>query len=643
MKSIENTLINNFSFKNNAFDNINDNNQPNKINYNQNNTNQNFSSNIPFNKEIIKTNNFINEINKQDIFRGNSRNTLPNYKNITDSNFVNNNNNVQDNRFQQQKLQNNINPYNGIHSNEFLHRRSSNSLRPIKEIDNEDKSNSLNKPNFDNYSENYNGFSNPNQKSNLIKQNIDYHFISNFDNQNRNFSGLNSINNNINDFNTAFNPNYIGLDSVNASNNVKVFGDLKPSVNKPFLNNKEYSFGLNPHEKIPSNIPSVADFNRETTTKNLKRDSNKNLDNINLNSYPNVDANLFNVNIENQNKLNNQINQNMQKPSQYQGNVTNYNTETYKPIFIQDDKHGPLIRLDSQNIKNQNLKENKNNSNNNLIDINLPFNNKQIINNIQSNINNDFENISRRQSSKLIPKLKDDSIINIRHQHTNKSDKNIMVCDDERNIPYSESVEKNEQESIFRENRNYFIGVFLFGLMIISLVGLNNARIVDLGRFANRSLEVMGNLTFSNITMSFDALITFILDIIKQLLVRILALTSASIWENIYLIVFLLMAFVIIRHIYLKVHYKKIANEIYEIIKSRLREMRRENLRNFRSGIRVDDFVNEFSQLHNINPNTFREYVLPILKNKRSKDEDIRVFGELEGGKYFDKWQFKGL
>jgi len=180
-------------------------------------------------------------------------------------------------------------------------------------------------------------------------------------------------------------------------------------------------------------------------------------------------------------------------------------------------------------------------------------------------------------------------------------------------------------------------------LIIISFAGLNHAHVIDVGSFANRSMEIVSMITPQNAHELFDDLVQIILKIVEKVITRILTLTGASIWNNIYFIIFLVFAVLIIRFYYLKVHYRRIANEIFGSIKNRLREIRRANINEFKAGIRVDEIVNEFSVNYNMTQNSFRDNILPLLKNLRNKDQEVKSFVDSEGGKYYEKWQFKGF
>lgn len=659
-KSMDN--LPNFSFGNTAND------------YSANNNRSLMPKDNPVFNNSNQVYNNINIPSANNILRSNTRNTLANFQNIDDFNYINSTNNNEynnnNNNFsiaQNKKDDNDYNRYisnNDFNSNNNInaHLQSKHSLVTIKEAENENNSKSLekdkNKIESDFPAErNLSGFERVNN-SNFI----------NFDKSNANLIGMNSINTASNNFKTGadFNQNFKGLDSINVSRNYQTFGNANPYQIIPELSTpNNQSFGNNNNNDNYASRPNLtrADFNRETSSKNNPDLNKKIAENAKAN-YSSSTNNLFNPQAQNQPNLNEEEQSIQQARNQINLQPQTQQQNQQQPMQEND---RPFGRRSTQSIKIQNQ-----NSNNQLIDINAQKteyqrqlglqrnnsnNNNFAFSDAANNANNDFENMPKQRStfsSNNIAANAGESVLEIKNNEATKTNNNQirMVLDDERNIPFSHQENNHalndfsnnaKEDSYFGEFRNIFIALFLFSLIIISFAGLNHAHYIDVASFASRSVEIMHSITPENAINLFDAFVGFVLEIIQKIFSRILAFTGASIWNNIYLIVFLVIAVFVIRYFYLKVHYRRIANEVYEVIRKRLREMRRGNLHDHRAGIRVDEIINEFSLRYNFTQNVFRDNILPLLKSLRSKDEDIRSFGENEGGKYYEKWQFKGF
>lgn len=509
---------------------------------------------------------------------------------------------------------------------------------------------------------------------------------------NANYEGFDTVNSsrNLENFgilNSNLNVNLPNANYSIASSDVNMKEYYDTGAFMPVNQNKVYS-----NKKIPSDV-----YNKDTSSKNIIDQSRK-VNSAQSSKYSNADinTNLFNANAI-QNKTDNDVifqkpqSKISMKPSDFisenakQRATYEFNDANYHPVL---QEYQPFIKRSSESIQNQNQFENVNeqqqhqnqfshvnnrNNYNNLIDINASSGNRQQIpifnsaqnlnRSIQSDLNYDFpdkKSAPKRFSSEAANPLMQNSHLSIKNQNqerlyqqSNQSNQsNKMFIDEENkiNIPVSpkayEPGAKARFEAFIGEYRKIFTGTFAFGIVIVSLAGLNQAGLINVRSFAERGLKIMNNLnnfSVGDVINLFNDLIMWILGGINEIFKGLLRFTGASIWNNFYLIAFLIIAVLIIRFVYLKVHYRRISYEIFEQVKNRLREIRRANLNNFRAGLRLDEIINEFSQINNLNQNAFRENILPLLKDLRGKDEDIRSFGEQEAGKYFEKWQFKGF
>jgi hypothetical protein len=674
-----------------------------KISYPTNKNKINFA--VSDNNPNTLSKNYDFAVNEDQLWKRNSRNTISGkgIKNLNEFDHPSNLNvNVKiekkprDPLPQQQipeEFQSNNYRNQYVYNNNNNNRNSDNTLPAIKELENEDKSNSLNKDkkyDLTGYVENWN--KQPSNFSSQINQNrftdTKKNLYSNKNNQN--LLGIDSINHNKrNDFRDAFNS------YVNAANNYEPIRNYNPNLNSNTNVNYDYS---QKEEKIPDHSGSGAFMPVEQNLLSSKRiisDNNyittslKDIPVLNMmigsssskaNKYENTNSNIYKANVvEYDNNKNNifqqpQINLN-KKPCDYidyiennqdQSSKSKQNTydfpiENFHPIL---QEYKPLLARSSQRIQNQPSPQNPNI--NNIIDLNkAPIKQKQQFNsasntnnNIQQELNYDFQNKNAnapkrfRSSAANQQKSQQNSMITIknREDETQQSSQiNMMFIDEEaKNVPFAPKANnpsaKARFEPFISEHRKIFAITFAFGIVIVSLAGLNHAQVINVRSFAERGIKIMdslNNITLQNAIVAFYNLIRWILEFIEYILSRILRFTGASIWNNIYLIAFLILAVLLIRYIYLKVHYNRIAHEIYQKIKNRLRKLERPNLNDFRAGMRLDDVINEFSQVYRLSNNDFRDNVLTLLRELRAKDEDIRSFVEVEAGKHFEKWQFK--
>ncbi len=503
-------------------------------------------------------------------------------------------------------------------------------------------------------------------------------------------NGLDSVNAANN--NKTFANTNSSLISLNAHNAISAYSPSKGG------NVNEYSASGAFMPVVPNKINyirSIApdDYNHQTSSKNLSEINRQIRDNSSANQYeyPNSNSlNHANVCNNNDNNENDIFHQRIRQQIQIQKQVKTFDNkiatnefanneqsfksrqapqeftnENYNPIL---QEYIPYARRSSQSIQNQaqNLKINKSNEQN-PTDINInqrqPLINQtsQLNKNFQQNLNVDFNNNNvekeARGSSSAANQPGKNSIIASRNkeaqENSKQSNKMFIEEQDVENIPYQPEAAKTEDpstmarvESFISEHRKIFGSTFAFGIIIVSLVGLNHAQVINVREFTERNIRNLIDLSRSTIDngyIAFFNLVDFFIETIQNALNALLTFTGASIWNNIYLIIFLILAVLVIRYIILKVQYRRIAYEVFEKVKNRLREIRRSNMNNSRAGIRLDEVVNDFSHVYNLDQTVFRENVVPLLREMRTKDDDIRSCTEYEAGKYYEKWQFKGF
>lgn len=600
------------------FDNDNSNNNfiPQLINKAEN-LNTSFMSEIKNNNNIVNQNIYSvhhfgdsifslkqNEINKP--FKENKHNSIEN-KSIYESNL--------------KTIQDIPNNFSLADSNNI--QKNYNILQTIKEVDSEANSKSINK-----------NLKKSNQESgDVLNKNItdvpqnfhekEINLYCNFNSFNAKLKDYDSINNRLPKINNGFNSDFNSMDSQNSKNNLIPNSVVsKTNIECPIPENdltggKIKFINCDKESAIMVNYPSFCDLNKQASqkiTSNVFRD----LDKVNFfsSTYSNIN------NLEDSNKLkliNNDKNiiqiSNGNHKSENSKLVPTYTSETFQPILNNQGKNKNFVNEKNEKEKKKtiNFRNFKNQTEENTNFINIPTNFTQSRNStIQINSNEKEENSSK------------------------------IKINDEKNNSFINSKKQIQNNHMFNDHQKIIFGVVGLGFIAVSLAGLNYAK-VDVEDFKTKSLQLINNITVGNFIELFENLINITLKFIQRIFTYILSNLGASIWSNIYLIVFLIIIVLIIRYIYMKIHYRKISRDIFKIIKNRLREIKRKNSNNFRAGIRVEEMVDEFSELYKIDNNNFRENILPLMRIMRNKDEDIRCFGENEGGKYFEKWQFKGF
>ena len=417
----------------------------NKPNINPPNLNNNYNNNI--NKQLSKNENemilFKNKINSDKsptkfnyIFNNKNK-----FNNIKDGNKLNNssNNNNKENKNNNFKLlmNNNFNPnininiYNNrddkkpnLNNFDFIDDQQFESASKNQKINSEyykDK-----KPAYNNYLELYH--ENENKKKNWFVLN------ENEDEIIKNNKRLNKIKKNLylEKLKTENN------EYINKKNKLDYINNIKHSDTES-LNSQIYK--LNPYPKnnkkqsnqnnsikannqgriIPSKTPKL---------KLNKKHKNKNMNNNLLNSNENIND-IFN-NIASSNKYNYNINENINN------NMINMNNNNFKKpnLLLNMDNYQPklYLGLKKKNIKGYNNNISEHNYNNNL-DLNIEFNNKNIIekqnsveqinrNNIRKKMNNDLFNLNFDNnylySDNGNIKKKNNYARRINHQNNNK-------------------------------------------------------------------------------------------------------------------------------------------------------------------------------------------------------------------------------
>ena len=461
------------------------------------------------------------------------------------------------------------NEYNPINKNEGVFPQNNNNFQ---NTNNNLNSNNLNEKKYDvpyqtqmNYNPNI--FLNNNQNS---FQNINKIPIKNQNNPNMN------VNKNLN------NPNYQNIKNQNQNEN-QTFTNMNKNTNELNMPNKFL-------ESIPSN-----------TQKNNKEFNSKPI------SYPNLDVNNFQQNMNNYN--NNVIqtqNQNYPKLNYY--NKNELNIPKNQPYNNNNNM--------SNNIANNNNNNNKYNNNKNMYNPqNYKFN--------KNPQNEDNEINTSKQFQQDIPIQKTNvSLVDTNFNNTNNNNNyHYNNNNNKTNIPYTNhyyiynNVPSNNPDN-YKESSN--IGFTLLAMFLAMIViGFGIWVIMKYSRIAIK--EVNEALTPKNIF--YNVILKVILIIIKKLC-----------WDYLYYP----LPFVIF---YFGIHYlkqiikkKKLIKEIFNDIKSRLIEMYNTNATHRVMGITEGEIINSYSIRYNITFNDFNRNYMPQLRELRKRNNNIKEKEEIING-----------
>ena len=584
---IPSSLINDSEY----IDYNNNTNFPNKIymagnNKNEKNNNDNINidpNSFPIQNESVYKDEFplksqINKsVNPDYIIKNNQKKTYTNFDTPfgPESNTFTNNNNA--------NIHNEYNPfsnknYNPIYKNEKDFQQNSKSFQNINNIN----TNKLNEKNYDipfKTPMNYNPdiFLNNNQNS---FQNINKQPIINQNNLNMN------LNKNLN------NPIY---QNIKNENNNQTVSNINKNINELNMPNKF----LQPK--------SSNNQNKEFNYKPI--------------SYPNLDNNTFQQNMNNYNK-------NMHTKK----NETNNQNQNYTNLnyYNKNDLNTTQNQSYSNNNNMYNNIANKNNKNNNY---NNMFHNNNISSNNNNNKYNNTNNMYNPQNYKFNknPQNEDNDVntphnfqqdipirnTNVSLSHTNFNNNNNYNP----NIPYNNNyyiynnVPTNNPDNNKESSNLGYTLLAMFLAMIVLCFGI--WVIMKYSRIAINEVAV----TLSPRNIFFNVILKLILKFIKKLC-----------WDYL----FYTLPFVVINFgiRYLVKRYKKwkLIKEIFDDIKSRLIEIYNTNINNGVIGITEAEIINSYSIRYNITFNDFNRNYMPQLRELRKKNDNIKEKEEIING-----------
>lgn len=341
--------------------------------------------------------------------------------------------------------------------------------------------------------------------------------------------------------------------------------------------------------------------------------------------------------------------------------------------------NNPIIKYPSLtntfNQPNQQF-ENKRSSNNNLSqgytddfgNVKYPKfeNSNNYLNKYFHNPNENFYQVNKPYDDVVNVKSSNNKLIELENQiqkneNPNKNQK-IIYVDYNKEIDY-EANEKNKNKEnahdypessskinninnyMYNDYRNLIYSALLIMFIFFTFFLFNrngDVLLPHISPLVNNLSEQLSMLNYENISTAFLNNIKIILKIISDIFETILSGARASVWNNIQWVVLIIIFVCFFRYIYVQYSNRKLANEIYDVIKKKLKDLKRRNPDDFREGITIDEIVTEFSQIHNISENDFRQTILPLIKTLRSKDKDVKLFAEQINGKVIEKLQFKG-
>lgn len=460
----------------------------------------------------------------------------------------------------------------------------------------------------------------------------------------------NDFNNNdyLNNQNNKTMTNKKELFGYNNNNNNKMQNDLQFD-NSNFLNNQNHFYMNTSNNAYQDN------------KNNIRSTVNNHAFYLESNDPKGFEAKQPEMN-ENRNKFNNQMNNPSDEYTNQQNNILSGRQQNFINSRYINNKNFDQIRfgnnmnhinniipdyiddfgnVKAQPLNNPNLYSQRNNYINNTNDTNeLNMNSKpfdsiidvKYSNNKLINVNSNNDKISNKKENNDSDKeIGLDNEEHINHENNSNS----------RNHPKINNI----NNYIYNDYRNIFFLVLFTVSAFFSMFYFYRSQNISIGSYTNWLSSVgdlLSTINRENISNVFNSFIESSLSIIGDILQRIFSNARESIWNHIYFIIFAIIFIFIIRYLYLQYYYKKTSHEIYELIKNRLRNIRRLNPSDFRAGLRVDDIVAEFTQTYNFTENNFRLIILPLLKILRSKDHEVKSFAEQSNGKVFEKWQYKG-
>jgi len=117
---------------------------------------------------------------------------------------------------------------------------------------------------------------------------------------------------------------------------------------------------------------------------------------------------------------------------------------------------------------------------------------------------------------------------------------------------------------------------------------------------------------------------------------------SNLLWDTLenYWKVLLTMLLLYCMYRYIKMHFfkKSLAKKIYEKIKSALKAAQTND--NLDHGFTEEQIVSIYANEANMSESEFKNKILPLLKELRRKDQNVREFEKYAGGKYKLAWQW---
>ena len=260
-----------------------------------------------------------------------------------------------------------------------------NNNNEIKNTNNLDLGNNMNKRNDEENNRQINNFGNINQdNNNNLDNNYNNNNMDNNYNYNDNDMQNNMENNNLNNMenNNNYNNN-MGNNNMDNNNNYNYNVDNK---NNNMDNNNNYNNNLDNDNNYNNNMDNNMNYNN-------------NIDNTNNNNYANMDNNNMENNnnynnMDNNNNYNNNLgNNNMENNNNMGNNNMDNNNNNYNDNLGKNNDYYNNNNMDNNNMDNNNMDNNNNNYNDNLGNNNDYYNNNMDNNNNNNaGNNNDYYN-----------------------------------------------------------------------------------------------------------------------------------------------------------------------------------------------------------------------------------------------------------